>query len=73
MARVQGLDRPPFLIRAQLITPLDGGASRHLPDALIEVDKVNVLAGQGFHATDDADDEAEKIDIFGVIANGDGR
>ena len=38
MARVQGLDRPPFVIRAQLISPLDAGGSTHLPDALIEVD-----------------------------------
>ena len=38
MARVQGLDRPPYVIRAQLISPLDAGSSMHLPDALIEVD-----------------------------------
>jgi guanine deaminase len=38
MARVQGLDRPPFVIRAQLISPLDAGGTAHLADALIEVD-----------------------------------
>jgi guanine deaminase len=37
MAPVQGLDRPPFLIRAQLISPLDAGGSTHMADALIEV------------------------------------
>jgi guanine deaminase len=38
MARVQGLDRPPFVIRARLISPLDAGGMTHLADALIEVD-----------------------------------
>lgn len=38
MAPVQGPTQPPFVIRAQLISPLDAGGSVHLPDALIEVD-----------------------------------
>lgn len=29
---------PPFAIRARLLTPLDGGGTRHEPDALLEVD-----------------------------------
>ncbi|MBA2702207.1 MAG: hypothetical protein H0U58_10950, partial [Chloroflexi bacterium] len=29
---------PPFAIRARLLTPLDGGGTRHEPDALVEVD-----------------------------------
>ncbi len=37
MAALQGLLRPPFTVRAQVITPLGAGGTRHLPDALIEV------------------------------------
>lgn len=44
MARVQGLDRPPFVIRAQLISPLDAGGSTHLADALIQVDAQGRIA-----------------------------
>lgn len=31
-------DRPPFALRARLLTPLDTGGTRHEPDALVEVD-----------------------------------
>lgn len=36
-APLQGLLRPPFAVRAHVITPLSAGGTRHLPDALIEV------------------------------------
>jgi guanine deaminase len=35
--------RPPFALRARLLTPLDAGGSRHEPDALIEVDAAGRL------------------------------
>jgi guanine deaminase len=38
MGPVQGLERPPFVIRAQVITPLDAGGSAYLADGLLEVD-----------------------------------
>jgi guanine deaminase len=31
------LDRPPFRLRARLLTPLDDGSTRYLPDACIDV------------------------------------
>ena len=31
-------DRPPFAVRARLLTPLAAGGSRHELDALVEVD-----------------------------------
>ncbi len=37
MGAVQGLERPPFVMRAQVITPLDAGGSNCLADGLIEV------------------------------------
>ncbi|MEO8625588.1 MAG: guanine deaminase [Candidatus Limnocylindrales bacterium] len=41
---LQTLGRPPFAVRAQVITPLSAGGTRHLPDALIEVDAEGKLA-----------------------------
>jgi guanine deaminase len=31
------LERPPFALRARLLTPLDAGGTRYVPDALIEI------------------------------------
>jgi guanine deaminase len=38
MARVHGLDAPPFSIRAALLTPLAAGGTRFVRDAVLEVD-----------------------------------
>jgi guanine deaminase len=38
------LDKPPFTLRAQLLTPLGAGGTRYLSDALIEVDGAGHLA-----------------------------
>jgi len=38
------LDRPPFTLRARLLTPLPDGQTRFLTDALIEVDREGRLA-----------------------------
>ncbi|MEP7361012.1 MAG: guanine deaminase [Chloroflexota bacterium] len=43
MRNVQGLEKPPFVIRAQVITPLSAGGSRHIEDALIEVNGAGTL------------------------------
>ncbi|MDL2334477.1 MAG: amidohydrolase family protein [Chloroflexota bacterium] len=43
-AALQGLLRPPFTVRAQVITPLSAGGTRHLPDALVEIDRAGKLA-----------------------------
>ena len=43
MRSVQGLERPPFVLRAQVITPLDAGGTRHIaatePGSLIYGDR----------------------------------
>ena len=44
MRSVQDLDRPPFTLRAQIITPLSAGGTRHIADALVEVDTNGKLA-----------------------------
>jgi guanine deaminase len=44
MRHVQGLDKPPYVIRAQVITPLSAGGTRHIADALVEVDARGRLA-----------------------------
>ena len=49
------LDNPPFVVRARLFTPLDGGTTRFVSDALIEVDQVGRLARvDEWGPTDDA-------------------
>ena len=37
------LDRPPFALRARLLTPLDDGTTRYVADALVEVDDTGML------------------------------
>jgi guanine deaminase len=44
--------RPPFTLRARLLTPLDDGGTLHLPDARLEVDHAGRLAAVA--AWDDA-------------------
>ncbi len=39
-----GLARPPFAIRAALLTPLSGGGTRYEPDALLRVDSEGRIA-----------------------------
>ena len=43
MRSVQGLERPPFVLRSQVITPLDAGGTRHIADAMVEVDADGTL------------------------------
>jgi guanine deaminase len=40
-------DRPPFVLRARVLTPLAGGGTRYLPDGAIEVDAFGRLAAVG--------------------------
>ena len=44
LTSIAGLDKPPFTLRARLLTPLDDGGTRYLSDALIEVDEAGRLA-----------------------------
>ena len=68
MARVQGLDRPPFVIRAQLISPLDAGGSTHLPDALIEVDaEGRITRAQAWPADSAASGQSGVIDLRPMV------
>src|SRR5262245_51116590 len=39
--------RPPYTLRARLLTPLDSGADRYEPDAEIEVDANGTIAYAG--------------------------
>ncbi len=40
-------DRPPFVLRARLVTPLAGGATRHEPDGRLEVDEGGRIVAVG--------------------------
>jgi guanine deaminase len=53
---------PPFAVRARLLTPLDGGGTRHEPDGLIVVDAAGRIGFAGDAA--DRPDEADRaIDL----------
>jgi guanine deaminase len=41
------LERPPFRIRARILTPLDAGGERYLTDGLLEVDAAGRIAAVG--------------------------
>ncbi|MFL5679701.1 MAG: amidohydrolase family protein, partial [Chloroflexota bacterium] len=55
-------DKPPFVLRARLLTPLAAGGTRHDPDALISVDAGGRIASVSA-AADRPDDAAAAIDI----------
>ena len=40
-------DHPPFVLRARLVTPLAGGATRHEPDGRLEVDEGGRIVAVG--------------------------
>jgi len=44
LTSIARLDKPPFTLRARLLTPLDDGGTRFLSDASIEVDAAGRLA-----------------------------
>jgi len=57
------LDKPPFVLRARLLTPLDDGTTRFVSDALIEVDEGGRLARvEEWRATDEPA-RASAIDV----------
>jgi guanine deaminase len=43
MGEVQGLQQPPFAIRARILTPLAAGGSAYLADGLLEVDAAGTI------------------------------
>jgi guanine deaminase len=55
-------DRPPFAIRARLLTPLAGGGTRHEADGLVVVDAAGRITFAGA-AADRAADDASAIDL----------
>jgi guanine deaminase len=55
-------DRPPFAIRARLLTPLVAGGMRHEPDALLLVDAAGRIAFAG-PAADRPAETADAIDL----------
>ncbi len=52
-------DRPPFALRARLLTPLDAGGTRHEPDGLLVVDARGRIAFAGAAAARPADIDLE--------------
>jgi guanine deaminase len=55
--------RPPFVIRARLLTPLDEGGTRHLADAWLQVDTAGQITAVG-PADDRSDAElADAVDL----------
>jgi guanine deaminase len=62
----QSLDTPPYTLRARLLTPLSGGATRFLSDALIDVDAAGRLARVG-PWSDQAGSGGGAIDIRPLI------
>ena len=55
-------DRPPFGLRARLLTPLTAGGARHEPDGLILVDAAGRLAFVG-SAAERPDEAAAAVDL----------
>jgi guanine deaminase len=58
--------RPPFLIRARMLTPLDQGGSRYEPDAGIEVDASGSIGYAGPWRA--GEDEGAAIDVRPLVA-----
>jgi guanine deaminase len=56
-------DRPPFALRARLLTPLDGGGTRHEPDGLVEVDASGSITFAGAAASRDGGVPAGAVDL----------
>ncbi|HEX2193871.1 MAG TPA: amidohydrolase family protein [Candidatus Limnocylindria bacterium] len=58
--------RPPFTLRARLLTPLDAGGTLHLPDARVEVDGAGRLTAVA--AWTDAPAPGEVVDVRPWVA-----
>jgi guanine deaminase len=61
------LDRPPFAIRARILTPLDAGGTRHEPDGLIVVDASGRISFSG-SAVDRPDEVGAALDLRPWVA-----
>jgi len=64
--------RPPFTIRARLITPLDDGSTLHEPDAVLSVDALGritrvAVAETGTRETDEAIDVRPFVVVPGLV------
>jgi guanine deaminase len=56
-------DRPPFALRARLVSPLDAGGTAHESDGLVSVDAVGRLAFVGAFADAPPEVSARAIDV----------
>jgi len=69
MGAVQGLERPPFVIRAQVITPLDAGGSSYLADGLLEVGaNGRILRVEPWPADSHGAGESTTVDLRPMVA-----
>lgn len=55
--------RPPFTIRARLLTPLGEGGTRHLADGLLQIDEAGRIASIGAAADRSGAERAAAIDL----------
>jgi guanine deaminase len=60
-------DRPPFVLRARVLTPLAGGGTRYEPDAAIEVDAFGRIAGVGPWSDRPAGDGPVAVDLRPLV------
>jgi guanine deaminase len=56
-------DRPPFAVRARLVSPLDAGGTMHEPDGLVAVDAVGRLTYVGAFADASAEVAGSAVDV----------
>ena len=60
-------DRPPFLLRARLLTPLAGGGTRYEPDGAIEVDAAGRIVAVGPWSDRPAGVEPAEVDLRPLV------
>ena len=58
---LEALSRPPFAVRGQLLTPLDGGGTRYLADGVLRIDDKGAIAGVSQADTAGPTDSADAI------------
>ena len=60
-------DRPPFLLRARLLTPLAGGGTRYEPDGAIEVDAAGRIVAVGARSDRPAGVGPAEVDLRPLV------
>ncbi|MEP7159276.1 MAG: hypothetical protein ABI797_07595, partial [Chloroflexota bacterium] len=66
MARVDGLDAPPFAIRAQVLTPLAAGGTSFLRDGVLSVDAAGRITAVSDWSANDTN-HAGAIDLRPLV------